>query len=332
MISEQQLPSYRNSTAGYFVYRSCCPVCSNDKKRLLVNEPFDDGPIYEHIREYYKKKGLFEPHYLEGAFYRVVECTDCRLIFQEFVPNDELLCRIYAHWTFPEAAATRNLENLGSNVQQYVKEQLLLKYWSNDRKLRVLDYGMGHGRWCEIAYAFGHKVYGYEFEDTREKNATQRGVVNVVAYDDIAKGEFDFINAEQVFEHLTQPMEVLRHLVKGLKPGGMIRIGVPSGILVKRNLSRGTGYDFRKRQRFGLNPIEPLQHLNCFTAQSLVRLGNEAGLNRYLFPIIHLIAAQQNWRFPKGFLYNILHPLYTRLRYNGGSEQYFQKIPKSVSK
>jgi len=286
---------------------------------------YTTGPIFEYLKKYYTEKGAFEPEYLEGAVYKVVECEECGLIYQEYIPDNELLSRVYSVWLDPKAAAQRNIKALGSNAAQYVREQWLLRYWAKGKRLHVLDYGMGHGRWCETAAAFGHKVDGFEYEDARNENARRRELFDVVSYDDIARKQYDFINTEQVFEHLSDPLETIKHLVRGLKSGGMIRLSVPSGRLIKNSLSSEHGYNFSKRARAGLYPIVPLQHLNCFAGESLVKIATIVGLKQYRFSLVQMIASQQDWRTPKQTSVNILKPIYVRLRYDDGVMKYFVK-------
>jgi hypothetical protein len=105
----------------------------------------------------------------------------------------------------------------------------------------------------------------------------------------------------------------------------MIRLSEPNGRRVKAHLAAGHGLVFAKRQRFGLNPIEPLQLLNCFTHNALERFGVEAGLRRFRFPLRELIAARQQRWFPRGWITNALRPVCHRLRYDEGTALYVCK-------
>jgi hypothetical protein len=83
--------------------------------------------------------------------------------------------------------------------------------------------------------------------------------------------EFNFINAEQVFEHIASPLKVLRALNTRLDTNGLLRISVPNGKRFLRRLHRGVWKPSK-------DPIHPLEHVNCFTHRTLIRLAKEAGL------------------------------------------------------
>jgi SAM-dependent methyltransferase len=95
--------------------------------------------------------------------------------------------------------------------------------------------------------------------------------------DEIPARRFDLINAEQVFEHLPEPLDTLRHLSRGLKPGGLLRIGVPNGTGLKQSLA-AWDWTAPKGSARSLNAVAPLEHLNCFTRTSLLVLAETAGL------------------------------------------------------
>lgn len=282
-----------------------------------------EGELYEYLNRYYSEKGIFEPQYLTNARYIVVECKECSLIYQKDIPNEFLLERIYGVWLDPVAAAERNKNHLGSNVKQYIQEQLIISKLTKGKKLRILDYGMGHGRWCELALNFGHDVYGYEFENERVKNLIAKNKIKPIDYNEILEHKFDFINSEQVFEHLVQPLEVLIHLKQSLTKKGIIRLGVPSGVNLKEIINLNKSLNFVKGSKNNLTPIVPLQHLNCFTPETLIKLGTKAGLNHFLLPLKIIIGSKLDWELPQKAIFNFFHPVYNRFRYKDGMAQYF---------
>jgi predicted SAM-dependent methyltransferase len=127
-----------------------------------------------------------------------------------------------------------------------------------------------------------------EVSAARIAHATEAGIP-VLGWDDLRDKHFDFINAEQVFEHLADPLDTLVRLAAALKPGGIIRINVPPGHDIKRKL-QNPDWSLPARSPESLNDVAPLQHLNCFTFESLVRMGAKAGLREveiareYLLP------------------------------------------------
>ena len=59
---------------------------------------------------------------------------------------------------------------------------------------------------------------------------------------------FDFINTEQVFEHISEPLETLKELKTLLKPGGIIKISVPTADDINRRL-KNNGLECKERNQ-----------------------------------------------------------------------------------
>lgn len=116
----------------------------------------------------------------------------------------------------------------------------------------------------------GFPLYGLETSPKRMEYASGNGIT--VIQDEPSPGvTFDFINSEQVFEHLPNPLGHLRRLVRWLNPQGFLRIAVPNADLHRDCLGRP---DWRA----GHDAFHPLEHINGFSPRSLRRLVQEAGL------------------------------------------------------
>ena len=76
-------------------------------------------------------------------------------------------------------------------------------------ELQFLDFGMGWGKWCQMAKAFGCQVYGLELSKARIKYASSLGI-SVLSNEELNHYKFDYINADQVFEHITNPKNTLQ--------------------------------------------------------------------------------------------------------------------------
>ena len=79
-------------------------------------------------------------------------------------------------------------------------------------QIKFLDFGMGAGNWCVLAKAFGCDVYGAELSSEHISNAESIGV-KTLGLDGVRGHKFDYINSEQVFEHLATHLP-LRYLEK----------------------------------------------------------------------------------------------------------------------
>lgn len=262
-----------------FITREKCPCCGTGGGVTLLDLAFCEPPIHGYLVSFYESQGGVEFDWLEGARYTLVECADCGMIYQRHIGGDALMERLYDRWIDPQKAFTMHDGALPPAHFIELGRQIgnVLDFLGrNPREVSCLDFGMGWGHWCRVARGFGCEVMGTELSEARIAYVQKDGL-RVLAWDDIPKHQFDFINTEQVFEHLPEPFETLTYLPRALKPGGLIRISVPDGWDIKRRLRIGD-WQAPKGSRDSLNPVAPLEHINCFNQHVIQRLAARASL------------------------------------------------------
>ncbi len=292
-----------------FVARLKCPACESESRAELFACAMLEEPIRSHLVEQYKTVGAIELEYLKGAVFRVLECLACGLVYHAEVPNDSLMTRIYDHWIDPtRALGTQRAQRDMDSRLRFVRELMLAEHRlrKSDTPLSVLDYGMGWGAWCTMARAFGCDVHGHESSPLRIEHARTLGVP-LVLWDQLPGRNFDLINAEQVFEHLSDPLGALRHLCSALAPKGMIKLSVPDGRDIKRRLATGDWAAMDGPR--SLLPITPLQHLNCFHRAALVNMAKLAGLRPASLTLGDWWSANADWVEPGRVLGALTRPL-----------------------
>lgn len=262
--------------------RKTCPSCSLDNFQSLYSCAYAD--LKDYITNSYTGVVDYKP--LENETFCVNKCLNCGLIYQQYIPDDELLGELYDKWIDPVRAKKRHFSNVDLQHRLNLCRDVstLVNYFNRSPSdIKVFDFGMGWGQWCSMAHALGCDSYGGELSKERIDYAISHGI-KVVEWDDIPGMKFDFINTEQVFEHLTQPLEVFAHLKKGLNSGGLIRISVPNGRNIEKHIKK---IDWSKLDKNAgmFNPIYPLEHVNCFTHESLVNLADQVGLEQLFIPM-----------------------------------------------
>jgi SAM-dependent methyltransferase len=146
----------------------------------------------------------------------------------------------------------------------------------NPYDLKVLDFAFGWGHWCRLVKGFGCKVYGTESSTQRTEAGRASGII-ILDPAEITSHRFDWINANQVFEHLPEPLETLRHLRSALNTGGIVTLGVPGANDLKAKIARG-------EWKAIFDPLAPLEHLNFFPRGCLARMAATAGLGPAAVP------------------------------------------------
>ncbi len=312
-IEVRQTPALKpapKEAAQHFVSRAACPVCNSTDLHSICSVPYTASPIGDYLRWYYGPIGPgVEFEYLANVNYTLDECLDCGLIYQRDIPGPTLMSRLYDHWLDP--AIVRDLERKERRASHYfwAAHELARVLCYLDRppsEVNFLDYGMGWGNWCLLAKGFGCNVYGMELSEARTTEGVENGIT-VLSPTQLGDMRFDFINSEQVFEHLPAPSAQLQTLAKSLKPDGVIRIGVPHAHDVKTRLALWdwTAADDTANS---LNAVAPLQHINCYSGRSLATLGAQAGLHEINIPSCH-----NDVRCATDIARVLIRPLYHRL-------------------
>jgi SAM-dependent methyltransferase len=264
-----------------FVERTTCPVCDSSDREELYRAPFGEPPIRRVIELAYTDAVDWE--LLRAADYVLDECRTCTLIYQRFIPDELLSAKVYEEWADPERSLHKRERHVPELMGQYVLEVLSAIEFLGRKpeELRFLDFGMGWGLWLRMARALGVDAAGVEVSESRLIHAQELGLP-VIPPERLGENSFDFINTEQVFEHLHEPGGTAEELAATLRPGGILRISVPNALRLKRRLRRRwTPQEFRRR----LGEVSPFQHLNAFTHRSLVRLGERVGLHPVRIPL-----------------------------------------------
>lgn len=295
----------------FFRIRSKCPSCESGAIKELYRLPYESVALKKYLTGFYMPQGTVEFDYLVDAEYILCECGKCQTIYQQQIPNDEFMSRLYGHWINPDLAFAKTASMPRDYYLRYSLEiaQISTLFPAPLSNLRFLDFGMGWGAWAQMAKAFGIQSYGSELTKEQIEHSQSNGI-NIVEWAEISKHQFDFINTEQVFEHLPEPLETLRHLQSGLKPGGVIKISVPYARDLSRRLKL-MDWSAAKESRNSLNPVAPLEHINYFTRKSLKHMGDLLGMENVTIPLAkqyaHTLLFQGDI---KSSLINALRPIH----------------------
>jgi len=256
-----------------FVQREDCPLCGSKSQLTLFDSAFDEAPLAPFLETFYG--GRLAPAELASGRYQIQRCEECDFIFQGRILDDAGMQKLYQDWVDQSSSLQKKRFAKAKRFLQYAGQVKTLTrlFDKPPQQTRVLDYGMGWGYWCRMAQAHGFDVRGLELSASRREHALELGVP-VMDKLEQADVEFDFIFANQVFEHLAEPVQVLSELCHCLKEDGIVYLRVPDGRGVDSRLSRH-GWSPE------LDAIHPLEHINCFTRKTLIDLATSAGLHPF---------------------------------------------------
>jgi SAM-dependent methyltransferase len=282
--------------------RTHCEVCGSSRSRTLLVRDFEHPSVRGFLVEYYQGRVDFE--LLRGGAYELLRCASCTFVWQRWVLDTAGMQRLYGEWIEPAASLSKHRAKASRVVLSSVRQVLAAAELAGRpvHELRVLDHAMGWGTWCRAAKGLGAEVWGTELEPSRLRLALERGV-RIVDGAQLPNDFFDFVNSEQALEHLVAPGAELARLVRALRPGGVIHIGVPSSEADVRRVEGGAW------TRAAKDSLQPLEHVNTFNERSLAVLVRSAGLRPVPAPLFPLVAAN-----PRDFVLALAAGLRRRFR------------------
>jgi SAM-dependent methyltransferase len=247
---------------------SLCPVCRSDSFKLIETK----------------------------AHFAISRCSQCELVFASPTPSEEALRDFYNGFQYarlPESAFATQVTYTENGTQRFLKTIADLR---NGEPVRAaLDFGGGLGFFAAALANKCDKVVLFDL-DPRSLNFAKEKFggkfkVNSSAESALDDGPYDLILLNQVIEHVTDPVALLRNLKRALAPNGIIAITTPNNRtndfwlrpeLFYHHVGRAAG-SFRERLSvLATNSwlsCDPPRHLFSFNEKSLGKASTEAGLD-----------------------------------------------------
>ena len=297
--------------------RHACPVCDAPARTPFYSRPYNADPVRGYLRHFYG--GQLDEEALKHHDFDLCRCDKCGLVFQRWVPNEALLEYVYGQLAKAQPDVVASHRGLPVRLRYQYDIERVLRYFGGDSGTRVLDFGAGTGLWLEMAAALGCKTAACELDPSVAERLRHLGH-STHRLEDVGVEDFDFINTEQVFEHLVEPRRVLAQLAEGLRVGGILRISVPNGGDLESRLET-EDWMAPKGTPTSLNCVAPLEHLNCFDHRSLQHLALEVGLEPFVFPLSVDLHATARLRYSASALKHLIRP-------PRGTLLYFRRPPR----
>jgi len=224
----------------------CCPLCGTDRPRTLYRS--------------------------QNPFMQVVRCGSCRMMYQNPVIAETELPDAYevldAYHHYPEQDSAKR-ELFLARIGRFQSERRLPAEGS------FLDVGASRGVMldCVREKLHGWRIFAVELSASARARISERGYEAVPSLADLDPREkFDWINIDNVLEHIPNPIVTLTELRARLKPGGFIYVEVPNESLFR---FRYRVNDFVR----GFSKLPTFEgHVNLFTPRTLRAVFGAAGL------------------------------------------------------
>lgn len=306
------------------IVRDSCPICGEPAVPLF-SWPFDSAELASTIQRLPAELGT---PFLAQDF-EVRRCLDCDLAFQRLVPDEAAANSIYS--LHPDEAAIR--EEISAQKLHWfahlAEELLVVRQMVPSPSPRVLDFGCNWGKWASMALAFGCDVEAVEINSVAVAFCEARGI-RIVQADRLQAGRYDFINLDQVLEHVTDPRALIGQLARTLAPGGYLKVSTPHAAHLPAALETAQRRRDGSVLRSGdIDALEPLVHLNLFSNCSLRAIARSAGLEVARLPFFKWLGAAQMWNLPRQLGRNLSVP---RKRWLGQGTYLWLQNPREAGR
>lgn len=268
-----------------FVDRAGCPCCLGNRSSSLWSGRFSDPEVAAFLKQFHYNADLDEE--LGDQAFDLVRCQDCGLTYHRRVLSEDWLPVVYSRWTdagqvarFEAAHTSKIADRFGAGVQDVklvLRLRLLVSHNSEAGPVRLLDFGCGDGKLLTAAQVLGMTAIGLDISESRAESARSSGclvVPDFAAFDSRGGGKVHAVVLRQVLEHVLDPLEMLKDIAKRMLPDGVLFVAVPNcdGLTVPQDFG-----SFHK--------LQPIEHVNAFTPDSLRRLAAGAGFRPLRRPL-----------------------------------------------
>jgi 2-polyprenyl-3-methyl-5-hydroxy-6-metoxy-1,4-benzoquinol methylase len=274
------------------IERDHCPICKTSEILSIYRLSYQDTKIKSFFEYYYKKKLNLD--LIAQYDYNLLECQNCKFIFQQFIPDEFFSEELYENIISAQDSLKKKQDNITDISKKYHNELSLLKNIFKNKKINILEFGAGWGFWSLEAKKFGFDVSCFELSKKRIDYMKSKGlnVVNSIKND---SKKYDLIYSDQTFEHINDPMETLKLLDESLNSGGYILLNFPSSFRFKSKVKKN--YVPKKDE------AHPLEHLNLFNRSSINHLIKETNLKLINFKSFNFFNLRSFYKDIKNLIY-----------------------------
>lgn len=260
--------------------RTHCPVCNHDKWRIIYSIPYSSQELINYLKNFYEPQGYPDISSLHKENFELAECSQCEMIFQVHVPDEDSLLELYTRWISADKVYElyEKKRELPYVINNFLMLYNLIEHLGT-RDFKLLDYGFGSGYLLMQARLLGIETYGYEINPEQKHWARLNGITCIEEFDDSIP-KMDVIFCEQVLEHAVDPRTVMENIARVSHGKTILHLSVPDAFNIKNILSN-IDWNNMKGNEGSVNVFAPLEHINSFRAQQLIRLTGEFGFEPY---------------------------------------------------
>ncbi len=247
-----------------FYQSTKCKIC-NHLGEKIYSKSYDDEIFKLFFVSYYgKKKYESLKNKLVSINYELLKCKDCKFVWQKYIPNKNFSIDLYENIIDSEESLKKSkLKYIIQKNGNYKEIKKIISNF-NDKKINILDFGAGWGHWLMSGSSLSYDPYALELSLNRIKFLSSNGI-HILNFETLNSYEnfFHYIRLDQVLEHLDEPNQALNMIKKLGKENCIFFVSVPDGTQLIEN---------ENIKVIKKGPVQPLEHLNCFSKKSLEKI------------------------------------------------------------
>ena len=218
-----------------------CPACAGQSKRLLRMPTINP-----------KSRDELELH----------ECLSCGHWWHSPLPTQKYLSKLYSEDS-EFVVSLHVLPKLSTPTESELKKfaRPILEDFPEGKVFNYLEIGSGSGYLLKYFSRFAKISYGVEPAQAKEETNVVRDI------DDLPQQlKFDCVVIQDVLEHISDPVDMLKKIRSRVNSGGLIYAGFPNKDSFKARLMKNKW-----------SMVRPVGHLHYFSSKSIDIIFKKAG-------------------------------------------------------
>mgnify|MGYP001442623559 CR=1 FL=1 len=252
-----------------------CKICKKKGIRIYKKK-FSDTDIISYLKKYYgRSKFKFFNNRLNNVNFILIKCHECKFIWQENSPKEKFSLDLYEQIIDKRESLIKSKNKFFLRKHKNKKEINFIINQFKDTKVNILDFGAGWGHWLYSGDKSKFNPYALEMSEHRKKYILNLGL-KVINYNELKnyKSFFHFIRMDQVVEHVDNFKMIFKSIKKLAIKDCIFYLSVPDGTDIIQDKSK---------IKLEKGAVQPLEHLNCFSRYSLIKVLRSEGFRKISF-------------------------------------------------
>jgi len=251
-----------------------CPVCGDTE---LSCEYSADPEIFAKGNHTYDIRVLDQLNPELKQALTIGQCANCDMIYSTAQLSDGVIEKVYDELIdWHKSLAKVRPDTIGLAEQRVIGAVQAVFGDNGPGDARILDFGCGWGQCLTALHDLGAtNILGCEMSKPRLAHLKEKAIPAKSCLKEVqTKGPFELIIMHHSLEHLYDVKTTLSTVCSLLAPKGRLYVSVPDA----RQMFESTKGTCLRPSQTASKDVNPWEHVNYFTQDTLIRILNDAGM------------------------------------------------------